>query len=102
MTITRCLDHLDPAYIERGSHSSLEIGERETKGESVRGSGNQDRRQMEGCLLTPPPPLHFDKKVRATPPPLLPPPPPPHGPIPLECTETSTVDLCDGLYFGGR
>ncbi len=37
---------------------------------------------MEGCLLTPPPP--------------------PHGPIPLECTETSVVDLCDGLYFGGR
>ncbi len=71
------LDHLNPEFIERGSHSSLEIGERETKRESVRGGGNQDRRQMEGCLLTPPPPsVHLDKKVRVAPPPLLPPPPP--------------------------
>ncbi len=60
-------------YWER-SHSSLEIGERETKGETARGSGNQDRRVV--CSTPPPPPpIHLNKAASA-PLPLTSPPPP--------------------------
>jgi hypothetical protein len=43
---TSCLDRLDPIFIERGSSSSLEKGERETKRESVIGGGVKSQEQV--------------------------------------------------------
>ncbi len=46
-----CLDRHDPAFIGRGSHSSLRKNERKTKGEIVIGGGNRDRRHVEGFTI---------------------------------------------------